>query len=282
MSSLQVMSFNVRVLVEGQPAGHPDEWRTRLPAVVEVLRHHRPDLVGTQEGTWPQLRTVLEELPDYGLVGTGREGGSNAEYSAILYRRDRFRLEGWDQWWLSATPDVIGSMGWNTSCPRIATLAEFTDRRTGKRLTLVNTPLDHVSDEARTEGAKLIAARLPAEGALVTGDFNCTAGEAEAWTVLTSAGLRDTWLTAETRGDDICTYHGYSEPGERTAEEHVSRGSLPGEHGPAVRIDWILASDDWRVSSAEILTDRPGGVWPSDHWPVVATVESSSRGQSAH
>ncbi|WP_203567753.1 endonuclease/exonuclease/phosphatase family protein [Aestuariimicrobium ganziense] len=279
MSSLQVMSFNLRVPVESHGPGHPDHWHDRLPAIVEVLRERRPHLVGTQEGVWPQLRVILDELPHYGLIGTGRDGGSRAEYSAILYDRERFDLESWDQWWLSPTPTHVGSVGWGASCTRIAVIADLLDRASGQVVTMVNTHLDHVSDEARTEGARSIVDRLgaattPPRAAIVTGDFNCAGGASEAWRVLTEAGLDDTWLVAaEREGEGLATFHGYSEPSADPAgQAQIPPTHLPGSLGQAVRIDWVLASPDWKVERAELVLDRPAGVWPSDHWPLAATL----------
>lgn len=42
--------------------------------------------------------------------------------------------------------------------------------------------------------------------------------------------------------------------------------------GPA-KIDFIYAYPSWTVHSAEVVTDKIDGRWPSDHLPVTAEVE---------
>jgi endonuclease/exonuclease/phosphatase family metal-dependent hydrolase len=46
-----------------------------------------------------------------------------------------------------------------------------------------------------------------------------------------------------------------------------------GTFEPKVRIDHILVSDHWAVHGAEVVTEKPRGRFPSDHWPVVADLE---------
>jgi hypothetical protein len=48
---LQVMTFNLRYASD-QP---PNSWPERRPVVREVLEKHSPDVIGTQEGVYPQL-----------------------------------------------------------------------------------------------------------------------------------------------------------------------------------------------------------------------------------
>ncbi|MGJ6980627.1 endonuclease/exonuclease/phosphatase family protein [Aestuariimicrobium soli] len=260
MATLDVMTVNLRTPVRGVEADDPDHWPTRLPAAIEVLRQRRPAVVGTQEGCDPQWELLLAELPHYQRIGTGRERGQQGEYSAILVDTDVLDVADWSQFTLSETPDELGSRSWDSSCTRIAVIADLVVRATGERFTVANTHLDHVSEEARVQGCRLIRSRLPRRATIVTGDFNCAAGEARAWHEFTEDGFGDAFL-ATVDGDlgrGVDTFHGYSEPGVES--------DLP------VWIDWILASSDVGVGSSEIVTDRPGGVWPSDHWPVVATL----------
>lgn len=140
--------------------------------------------------------------------------------------------------------------------------ARFRDRDTGGDLAHLDIHLDHVITQAKVKGAQLIAdhlrqfhlLHLPA---LVTGDFNSVAGDSSAYTVLVEEfGLQDTWREAAAR----------TTPGW---------GTFPhfGEVEVAdFRIDWILASPGVEVLEAAINAERPGGVFPSDHLPVQASV----------
>lgn len=265
MATIDVMTFNLRMPVRDRQPGHPDFWLTRIPAAIELLRSRRPAVVGTQEGCDPQWDRLLPELSHYQRLGTGRERSHKGEYSAILVDTEVLEVADWSQFTLSETADELGSRSWGSSCTRIAVVADLVVRATGERFTVANTHLDHVSDEARVEGGRLIRSRIPRRATLVTGDFNCAAGDSATWQEFTGDGFVDTWLARpadEAADEAVDTFHGYTEPGVE--------GEQP------VRIDWILATPDVGVVSSEIVTDRPGGVWPSDHWPVLARLELPS------
>lgn len=256
MATLRVMSANLRCEVPGTTTGDPDHWGDRLPALVRMLKDRRPHLLGTQELSFEQLTQLTGALPIKCATGAGREGGSRGEHCAILHDPGRLMLRWWRQVWLSETPDLIGSRSWDSSCP-----ASPPSPAT-PWMTLSSpwpTPTSTTSQswlERRGCGSLLDA--LPKGPVIVTGDFNCAAECSTPWEVATRAGLHDTWLSAERRGPEVDTFHGYAEP---TASQ------------PVRRIDWILASEHWRTLAAEVVTDRPGGVWPSDHWPVLAELE---------
>ena len=254
-AELSVMSFNLRYDARA-PAGDPDHWPDRAPLVGRLLGVERPAVIGVQEPLFHQLAVVSAALPGYAAVGFGREGGSRSEHSSVLYDADRLRLTGWDQQWLSDTPAVIASSTWGNDLPRIFVRCEFTDLASGVTFTLINTHLDHRSEEARRRGAEQIAREVGAAAGpvIVTGDFNCAAGDSAPWQILVAAGLADSWLTADQQDSpDTATWHGYDAP-------------PPG----GTRIDWIMVSAQIDVRSAKINTWTDAGRWPSDHCPVQA------------
>lgn len=146
-SELSVMSFNVRY-------ANPDDgeyiWSSRAERVCAAIRFYAPDILGTQEVLHPQLIDMKQMLPEYAVVGVGRDDGAAAgEYAALWYRSDRFLLADSGNFWLSATPHVAGSLGWDAACVRIATWARLTDRISGRQLIALNTHLDHVGRRGR-------------------------------------------------------------------------------------------------------------------------------------
>ncbi|RRJ61599.1 hypothetical protein EHV15_00385 [Paenibacillus oralis] len=52
-------------------------WSSRRDMVAGIIRFHRPDLVGMQEVLHRQLEDLQERLPEYGWVGSGRDGNNN-------------------------------------------------------------------------------------------------------------------------------------------------------------------------------------------------------------
>lgn len=254
---LRVMSFNLRFASTQQP----NAWADRRPVMRHTIERAAPDLIGTQEGVYPQLRDLAADLPAYDWIGLGREGGSRGEFTAIFFRRDRFEPVAFDHFWLSDTPDRIASNTFGAAYLRMATTVRLRDRATGREFVVFNTHLDNESEPARQKSAELLRTRIAAvETALpvlLVGDFNCTAGASRAWEILTrEAGLTDTWTAAAARQNaSLNSFHNYEPP--------VAHGE---------RIDWILARHPAAVTEAAIVTDHDGAQYPSDHFPVTAVV----------
>jgi len=255
--TLRVMTFNLR-FASNQP---PHAWPERRPIMKHLVEREAPDVIGTQEGLYAQLRDMAADLPGYDWIGLGREGGSRGEFMAIFFRRERFEPVAYNHFWLSDTPDVIGSATWGNHYRRMVTWVRLRERATGREFEFWNTHFDHEVEAARQKSAALLRERLtqvdPTVPLLLVGDFNCVAGRSVAYDVLTKeAGLTDAWLAATTRANDgLNTFHNYEAP------KH------DGE-----RIDWILARRPAAAGDAAIVTYDEDGRTPSDHFPVVATV----------
>ncbi len=260
---LTVMSFNLRY---DNPADGVNAWPNRRDRVAGAIRFHGVHVVGVQEALASMLRDLDGRLPGYARVGVGRtDGRERGEYSAILYDSARVEALASGTFWLSPTPDVVGSRGWDAALERIATWARFRDRATGCTWLHVNTHFDHVGDSARVESARLIRRRLGAlaEGRplTMTGDFNANPSH-PAYRALTSGTqpdgsrpLRDAIAISET------PHHG--PPSTWNAFTEIE---------PDRRIDFVFVSDGVRVLRHGILSDRWDGRFLSDHLPVVASV----------
>ncbi len=252
---LCVMTFNLRF---ASPTP-PNSWPERRPVMRDCIRHAQPDLIGTQEGLYPQLKDIAADLPEYAWIGLGREGGSRSEFMAVFYRRDRFEPMAFDHFWLSDTPEVIGSSTWGNSNRRMVTWVRFRDKRTGREFYFWNTHLDNDVELARQKGAELIRQRVAALKTelpvVLTGDFNCADGDSRAWDILVKeGGFTDTWpLTHEHVNEHLNSFHGYRKPQENS-----------------VRIDWILVRGAVQVTKEEVYNFSEPGQFPSDHFPVVA------------
>ncbi|MBD3002905.1 endonuclease/exonuclease/phosphatase family protein [Streptomyces sp. 5-10] len=255
---LAVMTFNLRYASDAEP----NSWGQRRPVMRELLRRARPHLLGTQEGLYGQLRDIAHDLGQrYSWIGTGRMGGSRDEFMAVFYDTERLEPMEYDHFWLSDTPNVIGSNTWGGAVVRMVTWVRFHDRHTGEEFYALNTHLDHRSQNARERSAALITERLggldSALPRIVTGDFNVAAHGNPVYDAMLNGGtLVDTWDTAERRGPLYGTFHGF---------------------GPLVpdgdRIDWILTSPGVRTRHAVIDTYARDGQFPSDHLPVRTVLE---------
>lgn len=261
---IHVMSFNIRLdRSSSTRPGEPDHWPERRPLVTQLLETERPTLLGVQEAQFGQLGAIEDALPQHKMLGYGRKGGSKDEYSAIFYDSTRYEVLEWDQFWLSDTPQVIGSATWGNTVTRIVVWARLRDVRRGTEFAMVNTHFDHQSEPARIKSADAILALATDELAglplLVTGDFNSSAHRSGAYETLVGAGpLLDTWDVAEDQLTPAWnTFPGYKDP-------------VAGND----RIDWVLSSKDVRVKRAAINVFRDkNGRYPSDHAPVQALVQ---------
>ncbi|MDH6219169.1 endonuclease/exonuclease/phosphatase family protein [Streptomyces pseudovenezuelae] len=254
---LDVMTFNLRFAGTAEP----NSWHDRRPVMRELLRSARPQIIGTQEGLYQQLRDIDADLgPDYDWIGTGREGGSRDESTAIYYDLRRLVPVEHYTFWLSDTPEVIRSKTWGAAFPRIVTWVRFSDLADdGREFYVLNTHFDHVSQYARERSATLMTQRIAEFDrtlpVVVTGDFNVAAHKNPAYDTLVGSGLVDTWNAAEQRSALYGTFHSYREP--------APNGD---------RIDWILTSPGVRTNRATINTFSLNGQFPSDHLPVQASL----------
>ena len=71
-----------------------------------------------------QLEDLRRLLPQYEFIGVGRDDGkAGGEYNPIMFHRARFTLLDSGTLWLSETPHVVGSKGWDADLPRVLTWA---------------------------------------------------------------------------------------------------------------------------------------------------------------
>lgn len=265
---LHVMSFNIRYDRPSSDPGDVDYWPNRVAPLQDLLRREVPAVLGVQEALHHQLVVVEAALPPrYRMIGTGRDGGSRGEYSAIFYDAKRLQLIEWDQFWLSDTPQLIGSSTWGNGVPRIVTWGRFRDTATHREILLVNTHFDHHSDHSRVRSAtavldlvRFFRPRLPT---IVMGDFNSDAETSPAHRSFVDSGvLRDAWTSAEERlTPAFGTFPRYRRP--------VEGGR---------RIDWILTTPDILVRQAAVNTSTLDGRFASDHTPVQALVDVRRHG----
>ncbi len=259
--ALRVMTFNLRYINPGDTGERT--WQARRDQVAEVMRADHADLIGVQEAFRSMLDDVAERLPGYQEIGVGREDGKTiGEYAAILVRKDRFTVLDSGTFWLSDTPNIPNSCTWQNEVTRICTWAKLEDKQSSRTLYFYNTHFDHESQEAREKSSALIlkhvAARLPGTPFVITGDFNA-AEENPAITTLLAGPPRlvDAWRE---RNPDVPLH------------ESGTMSRFTGEKDSG-KIDYIFVPAGTRILDAQILHSHKDGVYPSDHYPVRASVE---------
>ncbi|WP_226895322.1 endonuclease/exonuclease/phosphatase family protein [Luteolibacter marinus] len=254
---LRVLSYNLRYIT-GEDRG-AKAWPERRDQAAELIRSDDADIIGIQEGLPQMMDDLAARLNGYAVIGVGREDGiDRGEYAAILVKTDRFRIQQSETFWLSDTPAVPNSCTWGNTVTRICTWAKLYDRESGKTLHFFNTHLDHASAEARQKGTELILSRIAGRTGpvLLTGDFNAIEAD-PLHTAIKATGLIDVWRSVhpDTPPEEGGTFHHFT-------------GAKDG-----ARIDYVYASSGFKVENAAIVRSSKDGNYPSDHYPVRATLD---------
>jgi endonuclease/exonuclease/phosphatase family metal-dependent hydrolase len=272
-AELKVMSFNVRFSHGGLDEAktennwtHPDF--PRRERVIRVIREYGPDILGVQEARDLQIVDLQEALPEYGFYGLGRDDGMTAgEYAGIFFRHGRFTRIKAGSFWLSETPEKPGTTFYKApdAVPRMASWVQLCDKKSCRRFVVLNTHWDHISDEARRKSAALIRTRLSPMcrrlPTIVMGDLNVPEDAPATKRLLGAAGA------------DGCVFIDsyrklYPEPSPEEATYNDWQGTTAGS-----RIDFILHTPRFKPTAAAIVRTRYDGHWPSDHYPVTATLQ---------
>jgi endonuclease/exonuclease/phosphatase family metal-dependent hydrolase len=151
-AALNIMSFNIRCGSCEQPTSI-NHWSQRRALVADLIRKHRPELLGLQEAELFQVRDLAADFVDYGWCGVGRDDGKEkGETTAIFYSKARFVLDDKQTYWLSDTP-AVPSKGWDAALPRTATVVTLTDKLTSRQLVMLNAHFDHHGQQARVKSS---------------------------------------------------------------------------------------------------------------------------------
>lgn len=254
-NELNVMSYNIRL---GSVNDGENNWELRKEKLVGLLSNYNADFIGLQEAQKFQLDYILANLPEYDIIGLPREEGEFAEYSCILFKKNRFKVEEQKTIWLSETPNKI-SKGWDAACNRIVTYGRFKSLKNKKQFWVANTHFDHVGTLAREKSAKLLndlgidlttKKQIPL---ILTGDFNAEPNDiviselkkvyfdSYETSIVKPYGPKGTWNAFD-----------FAKPIER-------------------RIDYIFYTPmkEFQVKKIAIIDDFYDFKYPSDHLPVL-------------
>ena len=255
---LKLMTYNIRYENETDGA---DSWSKRKDLLAGELKFYEPDIFGVQEAVNNQMEFIKFHLSGYDYLGVGRDNGkTKGEYSAIFYKKEKFKVLDSDTFWLSKTPKKP-SKDWDAAYPRICTYALFQDKDTKQRFWVFNTHFDHIGDVAREESAKLIISKIQELNkknypVFLSGDFNL-----------------------EPNSDPIQYISKYMKQSKQVSEK-VSFGpdgtfnNFDFNKPVTRRIDYIFVSETGiSVLKYAVLSDNKNLHYPSDHLPVFILAE---------
>lgn len=252
---MRVMTFNLRFQTV---ADGPYQWPYRKEIVVDTIQSYKPDLLGTQEGTVPQLEYLAAHLTGYEPLIGHRHIDRTCQYPTIFYRPEKVVPGPGEEFWLSKTPTVHRSKDWDSAFPRLVTFARFREQGRELWFYFANTHLDHISSLARLNGARMIREHFVrlAQPTILVGDFNDRPGSAvHKLLVQDGSPFQDTWQLLQRSEEGVTTQHTFS-------------GELFG-----ARIDWVLITPPFQVKEAIIVMHDREGRYPSDHFPYLVELE---------
>ncbi len=269
---LRVMSFNVRFSkVDHSEAASENNWADpkfpRRERAIRVIQENSPDLLGVQEARELQVEDLEKELPEYEFYGIGRDDGKkDGEFSGIFYQKTRFTKDDAGSFWLSATPEKPGTSFYVApkACARIASWVKLTEKDSGRQFVVLNMHWDHISEDARRKSAALVRKRLAGIGGdlpvIVMGDLNSRED---------SPAVKELVGANDSTGRKLADSFRELRPKRSKNESSFNNwnGTIEGS-----RIDFILHTGEFKPVAADIVRTSYEGHWPSDHYPVVATL----------
>jgi len=249
------MTYNIRL---DTPVDSINQWPKRSHKVFQLIRKYDPDILGIQEAIYHQLTDLLHSFPEYSYIGVGRDDGkTKGEFSAILYKKNRFNAENQNTFWLSEHPEIPGSKNWDAAITRVASWGKLRDTKTNELFLVINTHFDHIGKEARRKSAELLKLKASELGAglpvIITGDFNCTRQEPPYAAIVQGDGIK---LIDTAPASPPGTFCGFK------VNSMECRG-----------IDYIFHSPQWATTGYTVIEDNDGQYYPSDHLPVQATLQ---------
>lgn len=258
---LRIGTYNIQYDNLNDPV---NTWESRNKILEPQLKALDFDIFGSQEPYINQLDDMMKYLPEYTYIGksiTGEVGVARRHYVPIFYKTEKFEVLKDGMFWLSETPNIPNSKGWDAYSVRVCVWAQFKDKTTGKEFYHFNTHFDHIGVEAKRQSATLLLQKIKDiagdSPCFVTGDFNSNQKTVAYNTLVTSNTIVDSRGKAEKRtNEDWPTFNDYK------------LISTPAAN--ATRIDHVfINAKGTRVKSWEIVNKDFKGKYPSDHFPII-------------
>lgn len=249
-----VISFNIRF---GLADDGMNKWTYRKHAVAELFNKYPADFICVQELNDFQTEFLVKLLPEYHHIGIHKPAPDFWQNNVIFYRNT---IECMDKqhFFLSETP-FQPSSSWGSRWPRQCTIGRY---KTGSyELICINTHFDF-KEPVQHKSAQLIWQTITTQfqdiPAILTGDFNA---EPDSKTYR--------WLTGQF--DEVTN----TLPDFKETFKSPYPGTFHRYTGKPITglIDWILYRGDLRVKKYLAIEDSFDGIFPSDHFPVMAYFE---------
>lgn len=269
-NTIRLMTFNILV---DRKTDTPYSWEYRRKQIADLLRYYNPDIFCLQEALEHQKNYFGECFSEYECFGVGRNDGRiDGEQVLIFHRKNMFKLKTQGYFWLSETPHIAGSIGWDAKRPRTVVWKQLQYKDMEQPFIIANTHYDHKGKIANKNSAKILQQELsliePRCTTILCGDFN-SSEETQAYKEILSCGFID----SSTAKEAVCygmpfTYHRFLMDQYKTDLHQIQQ-----ENDRVFRtIDHVFHCGEIKVLRYGILGDNQLGIYPSDHFPVLCDI----------
>ena len=254
---LNLISCNIRF---DNPGDGDNSWSHRRTFLTEILLGHSPHIIATQEGRINQLQDFCQLLGDFEIIDQHRSWIKERMYPSFFLRKNCFELLASGDFWLSETPDVAGSISFESAFPRLMTWIKIQPKGANKKILIINTHFDHIKEDTRLAQMKVLIQQIqkiysPEYHLIIMGDFN-DSPTSQIRKKLTDefVKLQDAWL-------------------QHNQIEETSHHAFKGEVQNGSRIDWILIDQGPIIQNCFMDKTHRQGQYPSDHFPVICKLK---------
>lgn len=255
MTNYKIMTFNLK---NDMPFTRKYlKWNVRKELAITLLRSVDPDILGVQELTDAMLESFDTFKKTYINVGKPRNKNpkKTSERTDIFYKKSKFTCIETKTFWLSKTPETIGSRLLFSFFPRICTMVKLKNIENGEIIIVYNTHLDNIMESTRKKECEILLEHISMntknEHVIVMGDMNSTTMSDSVKLLLENNRLP---LQSIYQSENIFN------------TLHFGNGKLKENKKP---IDYIFTTHNFIVKESTIITKDFDGIYPSDHYPVV-------------
>lgn len=261
LSTIVVGTYNVRTDISADAPNN--KWSDRKSMIADMITTYKFDVFGVQEAKDNQMSDLRSLLTGYNSLGSGRNSDGTGEHAAIFYNKNKYTVLASGNFWLSETPNVSGSIGWDATYPRVCTWAKIKEKTTDEFFYFFNTHLD-LKKLAQTESIQLILSKIDqiagTNPVVLTADFNFDQYSVRYTALNNSGKFTDAYLLNN---------YPYNPKGHTYNDFDVNYVSDK-------RVDHVFVSPHFQVDQFGILVDTYNNKLPSDHYPVRVLLNPSS------
>jgi endonuclease/exonuclease/phosphatase family metal-dependent hydrolase len=254
---IKIITCNVRFYGGDDKKNH---WKHRKSILIEILLSNSPHIICCQELWYEQFIDILPSFSDFEACVMVDGNTNRNPLNTIWYNKNKFTKLSAGGYFLSDKPHVTGSKSWGSFYPRYVNWVRLELLGTNRDFRIINTHLDHGSQVARENQARLInedACAYPnSYPQVLVGDMNSDSCN-KVIALFKSNGWKDTYESIHKNDNPGHTLHNFQ------GEDCIS------DKG---KIDWIFIRGDIKIIDAKIIRDSIKGIFPSDHYFVLSEI----------